>query len=727
MTDVMPLTQTGPNLLTPQQASLETIGPNLLTPQQSSLEQPGPNLLTAQQASLEDGTTTGWIANANCTISNSTAQAFVGTHSLALTATATGGMNAISTNIVAGQDGIPITGGLAYTATCSFRAASTAQTVQLQYIFIDATHTAISYPQGPSFAESTTAWTTISFTATAPANAAYIRLYVEIAATAAVGEVHYVDNVYLGLAGTTTGWYAANNCTIANSTAQALDGTHSLAITATAAGDCYPGTTPATGVGAVAVTPGENYTMTINWRAATTSRTCRVIIQWLDSGGNGLTPYPGTNVNDTTTGWTVNTVTAVAPAGAAYATVLAYIYAPAAGEVHYIDSVSFGLAGTTGWVALVNCSIFNSTAQAFAGTHSLALSATAVGDMWAGTPSGLSSAIPVVAGQIYMASIWTRAVTVSRTAFVFIQWTDASGSYISEVGTPFINTTTGWTQGSATGIAPSNAVYAIVLCYIVGASAAGEVHYFDQIFFAQVIPVVGAVSLTGETLCKFGDSGYVKLMLQGGPLDGEQQIVLDISRTPGYPIVFNVPNSQTFAPDGVTLIDLGLQVTYTVATQGPPPDVGSGDTWDTSWFLNFVPESYTPRPPPITPPLVPPDYAAPAVWMGVNSGMIVNADNPSAGVWMLDTQADLDVVGTSLSVDWATVGLVAATTLIAEGTVPPPEIVLLQATTGLTVGAVTYPNVVVMGATTTLAVVARSTALGAVNMSATTGMNVIPS
>jgi hypothetical protein len=367
----------------------------------------------------------------------------------------------------------------------------------------------------------------------------------------------------------------------------------------------------------------------------------------------------------------------------------------------------------------------------------------------------------------------------------------------------------------------------------------------------------GVVGMTGETLCKFGDSGYVKLMLQGGPLDGEQQIVLDIPRTPGSPITFNVPNNQTFAADGATLIDLGLQVTYTVAGQGPPPVIAAGDTWDTSWYLNFVPESYTPRPPPVTPPVttttifdtgltasawaatgsgfvstvaqgnptpsynvpnnvqatrnvgvlttysadvwVPTGYIAdlyfgcnsagvgyfarvdtrsgsqngigtttgwgaafssfyggpsastpntwhtiavsvsattltltvdgvfvysipigpplspyialaselgatywdniivgvsvlppqlsPAVWMGVTSTMIVNADDPRPGVWMLDTQADLDIDATTQAFDYATVGMGAVTTMIAEA--QPGSGVSLSANAGMTVVPVT--------------------------------------
>lgn len=170
----------------------------------------------------------------------------------------------------------------------------------------------------------------------------------------------------------------------------------------------------------------------------------------------------------------------------------------------------------------------------------------------------------------------------------------------------------------------------------------------------------GAVSMTGQAAMS---TGYVKMILQGGPLDGEQSLVQCLPTTPGSIMTFNVPNWQTFAPDGYTLIGYGLQVQYSLIGQGPPPVPANGDTWDSSWIFGFVPSSYIAPPAPITPPITPPSLS-PAVWMSADTGLIVNADDPSPGVWMLDTQSSLYVEADVTATGWASVSMEADTTLI---------------------------------------------------------------
>jgi hypothetical protein len=157
-----------------------------------------------------------------------------------------------------------------------------------------------------------------------------------------------------------------------------------------------------------------------------------------------------------------------------------------------------------------------------------------------------------------------------------------------------------------------------------------------------------------------------------------------INETIGSQIVFNIPNYQTFAPDGVTVIDLGLQVTYAVLQQGPGPNIAQGDTWDTSWILDFVAESYIPRPPPVTPPVTPPGLS-PAVWMGITSTLTVNADDPSPGVWMLDTESTLDVEAGTQTVGWSSISMDAETTLIPVWTDWSSYSIAMGATAGLNV------------------------------------------
>lgn len=141
---------------------------------------------------------------------------------------------------------------------------------------------------------------------------------------------------------TTTGWNAVANTTLSNFSlgAQALDGTYVMRLTATATGIMQAGT--ATGIGGTPVLPGKSYSVTGSFRAATTvSPTCSASILWFDAAGNLISQATGTNVADTTTGWTAGTLTATSPGNAAFAGIQLNVTAAAAGQVHYVDLVSF--------------------------------------------------------------------------------------------------------------------------------------------------------------------------------------------------------------------------------------------------------------------------------------------------------------------------------------------------------------------------------------------------
>ena len=154
----------------------------------------------------------------------------------------------------------------------------------------------------------------------------------------------------------------------------------------------------------------------------------------------------------------------------------------------------------------------------------------------------------------------------------------------------------------------------------------------------------------------------VLMMLQGGPLDGEEQVVLNVPRTPGATMFFNIPSFQTFGlvPSGefgdntfgsgvfggsdddfvVALIGLGLQATYAMLAQGPGPD--DGDVWDTSWVFGFAGDVFTPPPPDVDIPVIP---SGGVVFMNAETGMEIDADDPSSGVWM-EADASMEVDAT---------------------------------------------------------------------------------
>lgn len=157
------------------------------------------------------------------------------------------------------------------------------------------------------------------------------------------------------------------------------------------------------------------------------------------------------------------------------------------------------------------------------------------------------------------------------------------------------------------------------------------------------------------------------MVLEGGPLDGEEQLVNQLATDPGTVLWLSVPNYQSFHEDGETVIGLGCQAEYALVGQGPPPSVG--DTWDTSWVYDYVSESFVaPIPPFIEPP---PSAQLPDVFVGLVSESFLT---------ILDTGVDVEpgvqLVGeSSLDVD-------------ADVTTPPPPITVdMEAVTVVTVDA----------------------------------------
>lgn len=137
-------------------------------------------------------------------------------------------------------------------------------------------------------------------------------------------------------------WVANVNCAVSQSTTQALDGTHSLRLSSTAAGDMSAKNT------AMAVSPSAQYTAVASFRADAIPRSCRVKIQWLTAAMAAISTSVGTSVADTTTGWTQVVVTATSPSNAAFAYIIPEVVSAAgATELHYVDEIDLHLGATT--------------------------------------------------------------------------------------------------------------------------------------------------------------------------------------------------------------------------------------------------------------------------------------------------------------------------------------------------------------------------------------------
>lgn len=121
-------------------------------------------------------------------------------------------------------------------------------------------------------------------------------------------------------------WFGS---TVAQSTAQAHLGTHSLAMTSTGAFwgviETFPGS---------AVVAGHQYSFSVWARAGTTSRALTIRANWVGPGGSLLLG----GITDSNSGWTEATGLGTAPAGATgvYMTLQS---TGTAGEIHYFDDI----------------------------------------------------------------------------------------------------------------------------------------------------------------------------------------------------------------------------------------------------------------------------------------------------------------------------------------------------------------------------------------------------
>jgi hypothetical protein len=131
---------------------------------------------------------------------------------------------------------------------------------------------------------------------------------------------------------TTEGW-AGTGASVARSSTQAHAGTASLASTASANGNAGAFSP------SFAVTSGLGYAASCYMRAAATPRKGAINIDWHASNDAYISSASGTQVTDSTTGWTLLSVAGTAPANATKANITIKAYSSLSGEVTYIDDV----------------------------------------------------------------------------------------------------------------------------------------------------------------------------------------------------------------------------------------------------------------------------------------------------------------------------------------------------------------------------------------------------
>ena len=137
-------------------------------------------------------------------------------------------------------------------------------------------------------------------------------------------------------------WGNGGNGSISLSSAEALDGTESLAVSATAAGNTLAyGTT-------YSIVGGASYVWMGAMRAAATARTFEQYVNFKDSSGTYISNIAAT-ASDDTGGWTYAIGVGPAPSNAATAYLSNVVEAAAASELHYLDNCGIFPGDTLGY------------------------------------------------------------------------------------------------------------------------------------------------------------------------------------------------------------------------------------------------------------------------------------------------------------------------------------------------------------------------------------------
>jgi Baseplate J-like protein len=132
-------------------------------------------------------------------------------------------------------------------------------------------------------------------------------------------------------------WAAITNCSVVSSTGVLeASTTGSVTVTATASGPVVA----ATNLGHYAASPGNTYAAVIGERTAATTQSVSAVIRWKNAAGGLISTSAGTPATDSSSAFTLYTVSGLAPALTVSAEVGLSYSASAGSEVHYVGQRS---------------------------------------------------------------------------------------------------------------------------------------------------------------------------------------------------------------------------------------------------------------------------------------------------------------------------------------------------------------------------------------------------
>jgi len=475
------------------------------------------NFLSSTTESI-DPNTSGWAAKLNCTLSLGSGGRN-GDGCAQMKATASGEMQARTYSSYA------VRMGETYWAFADASSTSIPERIGIRWL--NATGAEISITWSLTTASASSSWHRISIGGAAPLGAVRAQVLISSTATAA-NQVTFFENVYFGyplrFAGNLlsfdaeqqeisgTSWAAETNCTLSRTVPLNgwpvnwyYSGGEVLTIAVTANGNASALCTERP-----AVTPGVEYFGYAYLTPPTSSSTCWVELRFYDSSGTQLSATrsilaaPGT-------GSYRQIASAVAPAGAASASLAVGITSATAGQVMRTEGavVKVRTGTVTGSVPSVNAmpfadagfeqgvgswtvnsgvaTIARSTpwgGQAISDAYSLTVTSSTA------TASTLRSGIyPVTGGVNWRVWVAAKRVAGGWSLVSTIRWFDASSTLITTASSTSgsIPSDGNWWTLSQDYTAPANAKFAQI-DYTLTATAASSTLQLDNVILYQVLP-----------------------------------------------------------------------------------------------------------------------------------------------------------------------------------------------------------------------------------------------
>lgn len=411
------------------------------------------NWLNGNQSGFTNGQLNGWAAVSGVTsVLPSTAQAYAGAFSMAVTASGVG--NAI-VRLQPYTLGLPVSAGESISFAGQIRAATTTRGILMSVQFYDALGNNVGSTSAFSVTDSNSAWTAITWqtTSTVPAGAVYAIPQFQITSPAA-NEVHYIDFIQLGY-----GWI--------NST-----------VGPTGSSIYWDPNTAGIPDGKGLPAQEAQNTINVNLEQGYAIRANQ------SNGFQGFGQFAS------------SLVIGIVKPGDQIQLAQNFLLTAASGS-----TANSGFEASIGtWVTGGNSTIAQTAAQAHSGTNSLGVTSVAAGNMEAQhtLPANiLTTGLPVVPGQQVFAQAWFRTAVSARTCQVAVGYYDANGGSLGpQLGPTITDSTSAWTRATDGGtfIAPANAAFALVYVQINSTGGAAELHYVDDVAIAVAAPTIYTVT-----------------------------------------------------------------------------------------------------------------------------------------------------------------------------------------------------------------------------------------